>query len=238
MPKKNSLSAITPASVLDFLPGQLLISNPRNPRDDLYQAVILVVQDSLLEFPNSSDVDAEVIGVRINDPLEDITVGSIAAALGIAMAEPEPVWFGGRRLQNRIHVVHTLDWSSSSTLMLNSEIGVTSDVSVLMAISDPRTRPSNFRACSGHVRWPRSQLINEIRGDHLHTTPNSADTACDGGNDSSSSSSSSSDSVVINLHHYELVSATPELMFELQGPEQWRRCLSTAAQQQASRWMS
>ena len=52
--------------------GRLLVANPSNPKDELTQAVILVV----------THTDAMAVGLQINNPHEDLTVDRVAENSG------------------------------------------------------------------------------------------------------------------------------------------------------------
>jgi len=122
------------------LVGQLIISSPGNHRDSLYQSVILVTQND----------NKLVTGLQINARLAQPDLALVASEMGLTHQQPEdPLWYGGNISNSRIHIVHSLDWTSPATLAINDQIGVTNDVNVLTAISQ-RTGPKLYRACSGH----------------------------------------------------------------------------------------
>jgi len=131
------------------LVGQLLVSSPKNARDSLHQSVLLVtLQENKL-----------ITGLQINARLAQPDLSLVASEMGLTHQQPEdPLWYGGNIGNSRIHIIHSLDWASANTLIINDKIGVTNDVGVLMAISQ-RVGPKQYRACSGH--WC-------INGTHHH----------------------------------------------------------------------
>lgn len=145
--------------------GHLLVANPRNPRDDLQKSVLIVVTYT----PSIS------IALQINAPHEDLTLSKISQNIGIDHLGEETVYYGGPVNQHKIHVIHSLDWIGVGTTRLNKQIGITNDVSVLMAISRGEG-PRHFKACSGYYLWedgmldrqidPRSQIPGGAAGNH------------------------------------------------------------------------
>jgi len=131
--------------------GQLLAANPVNPADELCKAVILVLSHN----PDRA------IGIQINSPLENLTLQAVAGKLGIDYTGADPIWSGGPAGPTKIHVIHSMDWAGLSTVQINEEIGVTSDVSVIAALSRG-DGPEHFRACSGFWIWEDGHLDRQL----------------------------------------------------------------------------
>jgi putative transcriptional regulator len=144
--------------------------NPNN-----YQGNLIIAQPRCLSnfFAKSTVLIGEhahngawgVITNRVFSKLES-GLGTIMQQTGIevsSMMEDHPLYVGGPLQTNQINVVHTLDWQSQSTRKITDQIGITSDLSVLVAIAGNQG-PEQFRACVGICRWGEGQLEGEMAG--------------------------------------------------------------------------
>lgn len=131
--------------------GKLIVANPRNPRDDLQKSVLIVVT-------HNSRIS---IALQINLPHADLTLSKISENIGIDHEGDEPIYYGGSVNAHKIHVIHSLDWLGISTVKLTDQIGITNDVSVLMAISRGEG-PKHYKACSGYYLWEDGMLDLQI----------------------------------------------------------------------------
>jgi putative transcriptional regulator len=137
MPTYRYFRPILPTS---NLVGQLIVSSPSNTKDPLSQSVILVTQHE----------NKLITGIQINAQLAQPDLSLVASEMGLSHKKPEdPLWYGGNIGNSRIHIIHSLDWASQTTVAITEEIGVTNSIEVLIAIST-QTGPSQYRACSGH----------------------------------------------------------------------------------------
>jgi putative AlgH/UPF0301 family transcriptional regulator len=179
--------------------GQLLGAHPRRRESLLRGGVVLVV-----------DHDAGgSIGLQINRAIATgISIGSVMNNMGLSIAVDQPLYVGGTENTNRIIIVHTMDWSTDSTVQVTDNIGYSNDISVLSAISSGEG-PEQFRAVAGFMRWPAGQLEREIAGEVAWGAVESS---------------------------WSLVPATCELVFDLDDQEQWRTVLETHARQQIAIW--
>jgi len=131
--------------------GYLMVSNPNNPRDALGdRSVILIVTHG----------ENTAIGLQINRPSDDLDLSSISKSLGVEFDANHPVFYGGNTTTSKIHMIHSLDWSAVSTVKITDNIGVTNDISVLMAIAQNQG-PEYFRACAGYWWW-ENELLNQM----------------------------------------------------------------------------
>lgn len=146
------------------------------------------------------------IGLQLNNPLEEIDLQTVANNIGMIYPRQDPLFYGGNISQNKIHVVHSTDWRGLSTVPLTEDIAVTNDISVLAAIAGGQG-PEHFRACAGYWLWEDGRLDQQL-------DPRSK----------------------IEPHKWEIVPATQQLVFNGEGPDQWRACLEESAKFQASAW--
>lgn len=184
---------------IDNYKGYLLAAHPRRQESSLRRGVILVVDHD----------HTGSVGLQINKPLENATsLGSVMSNLGLELKKDAPVYYGGPESPNRIIVVHTMDWSSSSTTQIIDNIGISNDISVLTAISANKG-PRLFRAIAGYVRWAPGHLEGEIDMVPPFTDVNTS---------------------------WSLVQADEDLLFDVVGLEQWHHTLEAAAKYQISNW--
>lgn len=130
--------------------GKLLVANPNNPIDGLEKSVILLVNQ------NSSIA----VGLQLNNP-GGFPLKNIFEQAGLWYDHDSVVYIGGNINQDKLHVVHSLDWQSMTTIQLNDQIGITNDYSVLTAITNEEG-PSYFRACAGFYTWNLDQLAEQL----------------------------------------------------------------------------
>lgn len=103
-------------------------------------------------------------GVIVNKQHSIITVSDIMSSAGIEYPLNEtPIYVGGPVEQGRVHVIHSLDWTGTSTVAVTSDIGITGDISVLAAIAGG-CGPSLYRIVAGMCVWGPGQLDGEYKG--------------------------------------------------------------------------
>jgi putative AlgH/UPF0301 family transcriptional regulator len=128
-----------------------MVSNPNNPKDELGDRSVILV---------ATHGDNIAIGLQVNRPSPELDLADISESLGVNVDPGHPVFYGGNTNTAKIHMVHSLDWSTASTVKLTDDIGVTNDISVLVAISQNQG-PEYFRACAGYWWWD-NKLLNQM----------------------------------------------------------------------------
>jgi putative AlgH/UPF0301 family transcriptional regulator len=128
--------------------GHLLVSNPNNPPDELGDRSVILM---------AAHGDNTAIGLQINRVNVELDLASVSENLGVNFDRSYPIFYGGNTNTAKIHMIHSLDWSSVSTFKLTDDIGVTNDISVLVAISQNQG-PEHFRACAGYWWWENTML--------------------------------------------------------------------------------
>jgi putative AlgH/UPF0301 family transcriptional regulator len=131
--------------------GQLLVSNPRNPVDELASSVIFVLTHS----------EKMAVGLQINQRIDNLDLQTVAHGLGIWHDGSDPVYSGGNMGINKIHVVHTQDWMGINSSPVTSDLAVTNDISIIAAISQG-DGPEYFRACAGFWLWEAGVLERQM----------------------------------------------------------------------------
>lgn len=131
--------------------GNLLISNPSNPQDELDKSVILLV----------THTDSLAIGLQVNRIQPESSLAIVSQNLGIPYYGPDPIFYGGNVAVNKIHIVHTLDWRGMGTVPISKYLGVTNDISILAAI-EQNQGPRYYKACAGYWIWEDSRLDQQL----------------------------------------------------------------------------
>jgi putative transcriptional regulator len=144
-------------SEMENYQGQLLVAQPKCVTNFFARSTILIVRHT--------DQGAwGVITNRVFNKMESgLEVVMNQTGIDYVSEHNEPLYVGGPVETNRIHVVHSMDWSSASTIMITSDLGVTSDVSVLAAIAGGQG-PEHFRVAVGMCGWGPGQLEGEMVG--------------------------------------------------------------------------
>jgi putative AlgH/UPF0301 family transcriptional regulator len=184
----------------DKFPGYLLASSPALYQDNELQKVILVI----------SHTSQLVIGIQINQEIMGQTIQAVSGRLGINIDGRDPLWNGGILGRDKIHVIHSTDWAGMSTVNLTDDIAVTSDISVLAALSRG-DGPSRFRACAGFYSWGNDEFM-----DSLGIRPTG---------------------IMRKKTDWEMSPSDPEsVLGDLNGDDQWLSILEASAIYQSTKW--
>jgi putative transcriptional regulator len=126
--------------------GYLSVAHPHNPRDDLAKSVIVMIKES----------QNLVVGLQINCVMDNLSMNDIIRAAGIENDSPlkdnVDLYYGGNKNMHKIYILHSSDWTSASSMLINDELALTQDISILAAIVQGQG-PKHFRACIGHCIW-------------------------------------------------------------------------------------
>jgi hypothetical protein len=178
--------------------GYLLASHPKRVDASLRRSTILII-----------DHDASgAIGLQINKQfISNISLNSVMQNVGLISSNDQPLFNGGSESSNRIHIIHTLDWFSPTTNRLNESIGISSDISVLTAISKDEG-PSQLRAVAGFTRWLPGHLEGEILGESPWNINQS----------------------------WSFITANSETLFGYTDIDQWHKVITDSSRQQVANW--
>ncbi len=179
----------------EFLTGKLIVAPPRNQDGHFAKTSVLISQHGL----------SGAWGVIVNRPAKTVSMQAIMSAAGIEYSGNETVYLGGPVEPTRVHVIHSLDWSSSSTLRVTDDIGITGDISILAAISQ-NEGPKLYRAGIGLAVWSAGQLDGEMSGLEPWTPQ----------------------------HQWLVTDASIELCLTGSGEEQWQRAINHCVNQKIS----
>jgi putative AlgH/UPF0301 family transcriptional regulator len=179
--------------------GLVLAANPLNPKNRMEKSVILVM----------NQIGSAIIGLQLNNQIADLQFNDVIRNLGFWSATNPSVYFGGNLGPNRLHLVHSLDWSSLTTVVVNNQIGVTSDISILAAISEHQG-PEYFRACAGYWSWGDELLSQQI------DSVNNPD----------------------QEYKWECTEADIENVFEYNEEDQWNHIIMKSTELQIKKWLN
>lgn len=132
--------------------GNIIVVNASDCREYIAGGVILLTHV----------IDDMVVGLRMDYIIDGVDLWSIMKNLGFSGVN-SLVYHGGMNGSMRLHLIHSLDWESSGTVRVCNGVGVTSDVSILRAISDG-VGPSKFKACAGHWKWDIEYINDQLDG--------------------------------------------------------------------------
>jgi putative transcriptional regulator len=178
--------------------GYLLAAHPKHADPILRRGAMLIIDHDT----------SGAIGLQINKPYTSrVTLNSVIKNVGLHVENDQPLYNGGPESTNRIHIIHTLDWFSSTTNQITDQIGISSDLSVLTAIS-LGDGPTYFRAVAGFTKWLPGHIEGEILGEDPWTINQS----------------------------WSFIPAEPEIVFGYTDIDQWHKVISDSGRQQVSSW--
>lgn len=169
--------------------GDLAVANPSNPQDEYEKSVF---------FITSYDDDV-VVSFRINQTRPDTNLSLIARDLGIKYYRTDPVYIGGNYSTNKIHMIHSLDWKGISTVPITKDIGITQDISILVALAE-NDGPQYYKACAGYEHWDTEVFKHQLSKKVVNGIP----------------------------HKWEIVQSSLENMFLIEDDFIWGQCLQTS----------
>jgi putative transcriptional regulator len=146
------------AAKRDFLVGKLLIAMPNMTDPRFEKSVVLLV----------SHDEKHALGVVVNKPLAEIELGDLLEQLSIDPLEGaggEAVFYGGPVQTDRGLVIHSLDYRSPQTVVIEPHFGVTASRDVLVDIGGrdrKKDPPRHYLLAIGHAGWGPGQLESEI----------------------------------------------------------------------------
>lgn len=108
------------------------------------------------------------IGLIMNKPLPSIYLPELLKQLEISKIKinpKTPLYFGGHLDMNRGFVLHSLDYTTNNTVVINMDYGVTATLDILRAIAAGKG-PKKYRISLGYTGWEKNQLEQEIQDNH------------------------------------------------------------------------
>ena len=133
--------------------GDLLISPPNISDSRFDKAVLLVTRNT----------NQGSLALCINRPTHHL-VNDVLKDINIELQQDFHLYWGGPVGQNTVWMLHDSDWKMDSTLRINREWSITSNVAMFHHLAD-NDYPDRFRIFFGQSSWGPGQLEGELLGD-------------------------------------------------------------------------
>jgi putative transcriptional regulator len=146
-----------------FLAGQLLIATPAIADPRFHQAVILMVRHD----------QKGALGIVINRPLADRSLGSLLGAsgdAGTAVTGSVRIFAGGPVQPETGFVLHSSDYRRADTIDIDGGVAMTSSREILRDMGN-KQGPAKSLIAFGYAGWGPGQLEGELAQRFWFTTP-------------------------------------------------------------------
>ena len=157
------------------LTGQLLIAMPAMEDERFAQSVILLC----------AHTEEGAMGIVLNDPLPKPSFDSLLEQLEVTPVPPARtirLCRGGPVDHGRGFVLHTSDWTSDSSLVVDDNLALTASLDVLQEIA-AGGGPKEGLLALGYASWGPGQLDREMGENVWLSAPNTMDVLFDGDHD-------------------------------------------------------
>jgi len=152
-----------------YLTGQLLVAMPGMTDKRFARAVIYMCVHSM---------DEGAMGLIINKPMPDVSFGDILQNLNIQprsdICSNIQVHRGGPVQTQLGFILHSSEYQKSGTLLVDSEIALSTTTEILKAIAEGNGPSRNLMAL-GYAGWDSRQLDDEIKRNAWLNVPADAD---------------------------------------------------------------
>jgi putative transcriptional regulator len=148
---KHCLNTIMQQKLNTLLePGTLLVAHP-NLKDPFFEKSVVLITEN---HP------VGVMGLCINQS-SGLEISQILARHGVDWGYNDELMIGGPVNDQMLVILHTNEWSSTSTLRIGNDVAITSDTLMAekLAMGD---LPVNVKFLSGTCGWKPGQLEKEI----------------------------------------------------------------------------
>jgi putative transcriptional regulator len=134
-------------------PSDLLIAPPRIP-DRRFRGCVLVVTHA-----TSSGAFALCVNRTTEHTLKDVI-----ADTGVDPIINYPLYWGGPMSPSTVWMLHSNEWVSDGTVIINNKWAMTSNLEMFKALGTGKC-PQHFRLMIGHCSWAPGQLEMELSGE-------------------------------------------------------------------------
>ncbi|CAO5674410.1 MAG: hypothetical protein NEHIOOID_00060 [Holosporales bacterium] len=158
-----------------YLNGYLLMAMPSVMESRFEHAVIFVCGHD----------DNGAIGLVLNKPLPSVFLSELLEQLRIPYKkemERMPLYYGGPVEMSRGFVLHSRDYETANTVLINEDYGITATLDVIKAIGEGNG-PQNYRVALGYSGWKAGQLEQELLDNMWLVGSASSDLIFSGGSD-------------------------------------------------------
>lgn len=173
--------------------GHLLIAHPNLPKGNpFYRTVIYIFSD------NSAGTTGLILNKPTSYPVYKIFRGYGFSGDWIL----GQVYFGGPVTEHKLHLLHSSDWYSQSTVPVDENVSISSDSFMIEKLANG-FGPREWRMTSGICAWQAGQLNLELQGKPPYRPENSWLTAI----------------------------ANRAIVFDHDGENQWKRAVQLSSEQ-------
>lgn len=153
-------------SLPESLTGQLLIAMPQLEDDQFSKAIVYICAHN----------EEGALGLIINRPIKGAKMAELLEQLDITgdhLNEGVSIRSGGPVDRNRGFILHSTDYMTSNSMVVDDDIALTATTEILKDIAHG-TGPEKFILALGYAGWGPLQLDQEIlQNGWLHVNPTS-----------------------------------------------------------------
>lgn len=157
----------------------------------------------------ASHTSAGAWGLVVNKPITNVTASSVLARVDIPLLVEGEIYAGGPVNNTSINFLHTSEVVTDDTVYDESGICVSGNLSFVNELYNGFW-PRQYRVVIGACTWGPGQLEGEIRGEHPWSPE----------------------------HSWLIAPAVEEVIFELNGIDQWRAAVELSARCAVKDWMN
>jgi len=134
------------------LTGKCLVARP-SIQDNVFKKSVVFI------FEHTKEASA---GLILNKHRRNMTTHDLCLSRGFNPQCPkEQLWHGGPVNENSVVMLHSTDWRSSNTLLVNDHFSVTSDDNMLHKYVNGDT-PRGYKFFAGSSMWHSQQMKAEM----------------------------------------------------------------------------
>lgn len=141
-------------NVEGYLNGYLLMAMPSVMESRFEHAVVFICGHD----------ENGAIGLVLNKPLPSVFLNELLEQLKMSCQkdmEKTPLYYGGPVEMSRGFVLHSRDYETGNTIVVNDDYGITATLDVIKAIGEG-VGPHNFKVALGYSAWKAGQLEQEL----------------------------------------------------------------------------
>lgn len=154
---------LTGVNEMNLSPGMMLVATPKLDNDVFDHTVIY-----LWEYSSKSGAQGTV--VNKSSPTSVYELCERMDYDPLMSLDSEQLFHGGPVAERSITMLHTTDWYSANTKVIEDSVAISSDTVMLEKITQGNS-PEFWRMFAGRAQWEPGQLEKEIRKNYWLTMP-------------------------------------------------------------------
>ena len=136
---------------MQIKPGSLLVAHPANADRSIKNHVVLITESS----------SRSTMGLTLNQPSQYNLV-DVMQDQGFSWPLDDTLFAGGYYNTRSMILLHSSEWTSTSTMQVSSDWAISSDTLMLEKLENYNT-PNDYRIFVGCTGWQPSELESELR---------------------------------------------------------------------------